>query len=74
MAQGWRDFLSAWAELHNEAEEYRELNDERVLVLHHFTRRGKTSGLDVGQVRARGASLFHVGVGKVTRLVNYLDR
>jgi hypothetical protein len=33
MAQGTRDFLSAWEEFRFEAEEYRELDDERVLVL-----------------------------------------
>jgi ketosteroid isomerase-like protein len=32
MAEGWRGFLSAWEELRTEAEEYRELDDDRVLV------------------------------------------
>jgi len=34
--------------------------------------RGKSEG--VGQMRAKGASLFHVGDGKVTKLVLYNDR
>ena len=56
-----------------EADEYRELDDERVLVLVHWSGRGKTSGLELAQMRAKGASLFHIRGGKVTRLVLYLD-
>ena len=55
-------------------EEYRELDDERVLVLHRFTGRGKTSGLEVGHTDPKGASLFHIQNGKVTRLVAYGPR
>ena len=55
MAEGWRGFLSAWEEFRVEAEEYRELDDERVLVLAHFSARGKTSGLEVGQIWTKGA-------------------
>lgn len=47
MAKGWGDFLSAWEEHHVEAEEYRELDTERVLVLGRFSARGKTSGLEL---------------------------
>jgi hypothetical protein len=74
MAEGWRDFLSAWEEFRIEVDEYRELDDERVLVLVHFSARGKTSGLELGQMRAKGAELFHVHGGKVTRSVAYWDR
>jgi ketosteroid isomerase-like protein len=74
MAEGSRDFLSTWEEFRIEADEYRELDGERVLVLQHHSGRGKTSGLEVGHVRAEGASLFHVSGGKVTRLVGYFDR
>ena len=73
MADGWRAFLSAWDDFRSEVDEYRDLDDERVLVFANFSGRGKTSGLDVGQMRARGASLFHVRTGKVTRLVVYAD-
>jgi hypothetical protein len=48
MLSGWRDFLGAWKEWRLEAEEYRELDGERVLVLFHFSARGKASGLQVG--------------------------
>jgi hypothetical protein len=54
MAEAWRDFLSAWDEYRVEAEEYRELDDERVLVFIVVTGRGKTSGLELGQMRASG--------------------
>jgi ketosteroid isomerase-like protein len=74
MAEGWRGFLTAWEDYHFEAEEYRELDDERVLVLLQLSGRGNTSGLELGQMRAKGANLFHVRGGKVTRLVVYFDR
>jgi ketosteroid isomerase-like protein len=74
MAEGFRDWFGAWEGVRVQAEEYRELDSERVLVLFRPSGRGKTSGVELGQMRARGASLFHIRDGKVTRLVNYLDR
>jgi ketosteroid isomerase-like protein len=74
MAEAFRDFLGNWDQFRAEAEEYRELDGERVLVLNQFGGRGKTSGLEVEQMRARGASLFHVRGGKVTKLVLYAER
>jgi ketosteroid isomerase-like protein len=74
MAEGTRDWLSAWEEYRTEVEEYREVDDERVLVLTQFSGRGKTSGLEVRQLRAKGASLLDIRDGKVTRYVLYLDR
>ena len=74
MVEGWRDFLSAWEEWRVVADEYRELDSERVLVLFHFSARGKASGLEVGEIWTKGAGLYHVRDGKVTRLVLYWDR
>jgi ketosteroid isomerase-like protein len=74
MAEAWRETLSAFEELLSEADEYRALDDERVLVLMHFSGRGKTSGLEVGDIHMKGANLFHVRDGKVSRLVTYWDR
>jgi ketosteroid isomerase-like protein len=74
LAEGWREWLSAWEEVCVEAEEFRELDDERVLVLHDYSGRGKTSGLELGQMRAKGAALYHIRGGKVTKLVGYFDR
>jgi ketosteroid isomerase-like protein len=74
MAQGVRNWLNPWEELRQEAEEYRELDGGRVLALHRYSGRGKTSGLELGQMEAKGAALFHVLDGKVTRIVHYFDR
>jgi hypothetical protein len=75
-ALGWaRDFLSAWEGFRVKVDEYRELDEERILVL---TRpgggRGRRSGLELGGDGGRGAGLFHVRDGKVTRLVIYFER
>ena len=74
MTEGTRDWLSAWEEFRHEVEELRELDGERVLVLAHFSGRGKTSGVEVGQTRGKGANLFHVRDARVTRIVYWLDR
>jgi ketosteroid isomerase-like protein len=74
MTEGWRDFLGAWEEFRVEADEYRELDDERVLVLAHFIGRGKRSGLEAEEISARGAHVLHIRGGKVTRSVTYFDR
>jgi hypothetical protein len=74
MAEGFRELLSAWEEVRTEAEEYRELDDERVLVLIRLHGRGKASGLELGHLRSERANLFHVRGGKVTRLTVYSSR
>jgi ketosteroid isomerase-like protein len=75
MVTGVRDGLSAWQNWRMEAEEYRELDGERVLVLDHFHGRGKTSGVELAQLRrTKGAHLFHLRDGKVTKCVFYFDR
>lgn len=75
-AEAWRDLLGAWEDMHSDAEDYLELDNERILVLAHFSGHGKKSGLDLEQITGsgRGAGLFHVRDGKVTRHVVYLDR
>jgi len=74
MAEGWRDILSVMTDHRVTVDEYRELDGDRVLVLFHLSGRGRTSGLDLGQVQAKVASLFHIRGAHVTGLVNYLDR
>jgi ketosteroid isomerase-like protein len=74
MAEGWRAFLSAWESARGVAEGYRELDNGRVLVLHSFRGRGKSSRLDIGQTPIRAATIFHVREGEVTRLLVYFDR
>ena len=70
MAEGWRAWLGAWDEFHQEADEYRQIDGERVLVVFRATGRGKMSGLEM---HSRTAGVFHVQGGKVTRFVGYLD-
>src|SRR6266513_987326 len=71
-----RTYLSAWDEYRVKAEEYRELDGERVLALAHFSALGRTSGLEVRQFTTTkgGANLFNLRGGQVTRLVVYWDR
>ena len=74
MEKAWRAWLSAWEDWRVEAEEYRELDGERILVFSSYSGRGKRSGLAVGQMRAEAAMLFHVRDGKVPKFVGYWDR
>src|SRR5438132_1253112 len=74
MAEAVRDFLGAWADYRLEPDEYLELDGERLLVLHHWAGRGKTSGFEVGKMRTEAAALFHVRDGKVRKVVGYFDR
>lgn len=74
MAQSMRNWLSAWEKVHVEADEYCEMDDERVLVLAHHSGRGKTSRVEIGETGTRNAMLFHIRDGKVTKLVLYWDR
>ena len=76
---GWQrtrsKFIRDFEEVHHQADEYIELDHERVLVLQHLLGRGKTSGVDLEQVPSHGgAVLFHLRDGKVTRIVGYFER
>jgi ketosteroid isomerase-like protein len=74
MAESTRDFLSAWEDARLFVDEYRELDAERVLVLMRQGGRGLASGLDLGQMEARRASVFRIHDSKVTRLALYWER
>jgi hypothetical protein len=74
MGRAWGETISAFADLTVDAEEIRTIDDERVLVLTHNRGRGKTSGLELGEMATRGANLFTLGDGKVVRLALYFDR
>jgi ketosteroid isomerase-like protein len=75
LAKGYREWLAGWEEIRVFADDYREVDEERVLVLVHSKGHGRTSGLELEQIQTRGgANLFHVRDGKVTRLVLYYDR
>jgi ketosteroid isomerase-like protein len=73
MAEATRSRLRAWEDLRIEVDECSELDEERVLALTHAGGRGRTSGLELGRLRTKGASLFHVRGGKITQLVQYND-
>jgi ketosteroid isomerase-like protein len=74
MAASHREVLGAFAEFRIKADEYKQLDDERVLVFDHSSGRGRTSGIQTGQIRTDAANLFHIRGGKVFRLVLYFDR
>jgi len=71
IADGWRAMLEILDAAHPEAQDYRDLDEERVLVLGCLRGRDKSSGQDVEQLRA---NLFRIRDGKVVRLIFYWDR
>jgi ketosteroid isomerase-like protein len=74
MAETMHGILNPWENARIEADEYIELDDEHVFVLNHLSGRGKTSSLDVGQMKRNGAAILHIRHGKVTRYASYNDR
>jgi ketosteroid isomerase-like protein len=75
MGRAWRGFLAAWEGYRIEPYEFRQLDDERVLVLVRAYGRGRSSGVELREsTRSRGgANLFHIRGGKVVRLDAYFD-
>jgi ketosteroid isomerase-like protein len=67
----WRAFQETWEDYRVKAEDFRELDAERVLVLVGFSGRGKTSGLEMAQA---AATIFTLRAGKVVALAVYWDR
>ena len=75
IAAAWGKRLNTFADVRVEAEEYRELEDTRVLVLVRARGVAKTSGIDLDQIGGeRTALLVSLRDRKVTRLVAYFDR
>ena len=75
MAEGFRKRRSAFREARVVADEYRELDRERVLVvLVHLGGSGRTSGLELDQIGAKTAHMLHLQRGRVTKLVVYWNR
>jgi ketosteroid isomerase-like protein len=74
MAEAWRGFLIAWRDFRVQAQEYRQVDNERVLVLYRVRAEGKTSGFEVGETDTDGANLFRLRGGKVVSLDIYWDR
>jgi ketosteroid isomerase-like protein len=74
LEEGGLGILSAWQGLRVEAEDYRQLDDERILVLTRLSGRGKTSGVELEDMRAKGADILQIRGGKVMRFVLYFNR
>ena len=77
MAKGARARIEVFADIGVHADEYRQLDDRRVLVLDRRTGTTKHSGIEFGgatRMPTAGAHLFTIQRGKVTALVAYYDR
>jgi ketosteroid isomerase-like protein len=74
MGKAWAAMLSAWEDLRADPEEFRELEDGRVLVLLRNSGRGKGSGIALDEISTRNANVFTIRDGKVTSLKLYWDR
>ena len=71
MSSAVSELVDGWEELRAEAEDYRDVDEERVLVLTRWS--GRASGAD-SEVELRRANLFRVRGGKVVRLIFYGNR
>ena len=75
LADQWREFLNSWEDFRVVAEDYRELDDSRVLVLFRRSGRGKVSGMEIAQLAgAEGADVLHLHDGKVIEWFSYWER
>jgi ketosteroid isomerase-like protein len=74
VGEAWAEFLEMWEEYRVEAEEFLEVEGDRVLVLVRLLGRGKASGLEVGQMPTEAANVLDIRDGKVIRLALYWDR
>ena len=74
MADVWAGQLRAWQDLRAVPEEFRELDDGRVLVLLRNEGRGRGSGFDLSGISTEAANIFVVRDGRVTSLTLYPDR
>jgi hypothetical protein len=74
MERATRDLFTAWAGIRFEVDGDHEVDAERVLVLTRIRARGKASGLEIGDMGGKGANLFYLRGGKVTKIAAYFDR
>ena len=64
-------YFAAFDDLSFEATEFRELDNERVLMLGRYRGHGKASGIDLSDFDAPHAAIFHVRGARVAKLVLY---
>lgn len=74
LAKAFSGILSAWDDFRIQADEFRDLDGQRVLVLDRYNGSAKASGVRLADVQPRGATLFHVQHGRVTKMVVYWER
>ena len=74
MTASWLSVLNAYDDFRSVAEEYRELDDGRILVLLTFRGRGRASALEIADIAPRAANLLNVRDGKVTKLIIWWNR
>ena len=67
----WREWLRSWEAYRAQVDEYRQLDDERVLVFGRMAGLGRRTGADV---EAAFANVVHLRDGKVVKLVMYPNR
>jgi ketosteroid isomerase-like protein len=74
MGEAWGKTVSAFDDLRAIPESFRELDDERVLVLLVNTGRGKGSGIEIDEISTKSANVWTIRDGRVVTLVAYWDR
>lgn len=74
MGDAFRGMLKAWTDWRVTADDYTEVDAQRILVTYHFSARGRVSGVEAGLLHTQGATLFHLHAGRVTRIVQYFNR
>lgn len=74
MARLWAGVLNTFEQAYATVDEYRQLDEERILVLYRTHGAGKASGLEVSRLAATQASLFHLRDQKVTKLIIWWGR
>jgi ketosteroid isomerase-like protein len=74
MVASVRDLMGGIDELKIEAQDFRTLEGDRVLVLIRFSGRFRKSGIALEQTGSLSAHVWHVQDGKATKLVLYWDR
>jgi hypothetical protein len=67
MAEGMRGWLSGWTDFRIRADEFRELDDGRILVFARTSGRGKRSGVELGGQLGGATNVFDISQGRVTK-------
>jgi ketosteroid isomerase-like protein len=74
MAEALSDYTSPWQGYRVEAEEFRALDNERVLVLIRQHGCGKTSGMELSGMGTQAANVLHIRKGRTVKMVIYWNR